>query len=268
VNPRKKLRSLQAFVLVDNKLNEIATNGDYDKLQDKADRHNENINHWSEKYEVISKADLHGATKQFENGIVSRYRARRTAKKEYGKELKLSAAAARAAARRKVAEKKAQNPETFNANKIDELSAMFQGEITGEQIKSVGSDFVPNVTARIGRLSLMKIRNGDNLYELKFKRNGDNWLAMDTRKNLHVIGKDTVVKNAVKPKHGQLTLLGELEQVNYITAKRHIENGKLTEYYHRLGEVDGIKPNVFIDSEGFMIINGGAYDIGVNGVEN
>lgn len=162
--------------------------------------------------------------------------------------------------------KKRANPELFNIDKLDQLSAMFQGEITGGSIETVGSDLTPPVLSRIGQLSMMKIRNGKDVYEVTFS--GDAWLSMDARKNLHVNGKQARIKNVHKPKKGQLQLVGELEQINYITAKRHIENGNTVEYWHPLGEVDSVKPQVFIDSDGFPLILNGNYDIGVNGIEN
>ena len=160
----------------------------------------------------------------------------------------------------------ARNPSEYNLDKLDSLSAMFQGEITGEAIQTLGSNLTPNTTARIGSLSLIKVRNGSDHYEINFGK--DAWLSMDARKNLVINGKGAKIKNAHKSSNGNLTLLGDIEQINYITAKRHIENGETVEYYHKLGEVDGAKPQLFLDSDGFPLILNGNYDIGVNGIEN
>lgn len=161
-----------------------------------------------------------------------------------------------------------QNPTTFNADKINELSKTFQGHLNGEQVKTYGSSFTPNLVARAGKLSYMKIKNGRDTYELKFEGN-DAWLGFDARKNLHIAGKDTRIKNVKNlPPKNRLHLLGDLEQINYITAKSHIENGDLVEYYHKLGEVDGIKPNVWVDSDGYLVVNSGNYDVGKWGIEN
>lgn len=157
--------------------------------------------------------------------------------------------------------------EVFNADKLDKLSGIFQGHINGKQIETTGSDYTPPLTARLGRLALIVIKNGKDVYEIKF--NGkDAWLSADARKNIYAEGKDARIKNAQTPRKGALTWLGEVQQVNYRTNKSHIENGQLVEYYHELGEVDGIKPNAFLDHDGFILFNGGNYDIDVHGIEN
>lgn len=156
----------------------------------------------------------------------------------------------------------------FTATKRAELSAIFQGEINGQVFKSIGSSFVPDQIWRLGKLTYMRIKNPrGETYDLEFKGK-DAWLTADARKNLSVIGRDTKIQNAETPPTGALYLIGQLEQVNYVTAKKHIENGETVEYYHKLGEIDGIKPSVFLDSDKFLVINSGNYDIGVWGVEN
>jgi hypothetical protein len=156
--------------------------------------------------------------------------------------------------------------EIFNADKIDKLSATFQGHINGKQIETVGSDYTPPLTARLGKLALIVLKNGKDVYEIKF--NGNAWLSADARKNLYAEGKEARIKNAKLPRKGTLTYLGEVQQVNYRTNKSHIENGELVEYYHELGEVDKIRPNAFLDHDGFIIFNGGNYDIDIHGIEN
>jgi hypothetical protein len=91
---------------------------------------------------------------------------------------------------------------------------------------------------------------------------------MDARKNLYIDGKDARINGVQLPRKGELFLVGQLQQINYITDKAHIENGRTVEYFHELGEVDNVKPNVFIDSDGFPLIVGGNYDIGAHGIEN
>lgn len=162
----------------------------------------------------------------------------------------------------------ASNPdEAFNDQKIDELSATFQGRISGDELETLGSDYTPQTTARLGRLVLMKVKLADGgIADITF--DGDAWLSADARKNLYISGKKSRITNVKKPRKGSLTHIGELEQINYVTTKEHIEDGNLVEYYHPLGEVDGVKPHVFIDKDGFPIIVGGNYDIGINGIEN
>lgn len=154
----------------------------------------------------------------------------------------------------------------YNEDKIDNFSAMFQGKINGKEIETVGSDLTPPITARLGKLALMKIKNGGEIYEIKFK--GDAFLAADARSNLFILGRNGRITNIQLPNKGSLIEAGQLKQINYVTDKAHIENGKMVEYYHEFGEVDGVLPNVHIDHNGFPIISGGNYVIGVHGIEN
>lgn len=155
----------------------------------------------------------------------------------------------------------------FNTEKLTELSEMFQGHVTGNTIKTVGSDYTPELTARCGKLASILIKNGKDVYQVKFGK--DAWLSMDIRKNVYIEGRDGRITNLAKlPNKGSMQYLGELQQVNYQTEKSHIENGRMTEYYHQFGEIDGIKPNLFIDSDGYPIILGGNYDIEEHGIGN
>jgi hypothetical protein len=143
---------------------------------------------------------------------------------------------------------------------------MFQGVINGGEIQTYGSDYTPPITARLGKLTYIKIKNGTELFEGDFGK--DAWLAMDARKNLYTEGRGARIRNVKLPPKGVLWHVGTVLQGNYVTTKRHIENGRKTEFYHELGEVDGICPNAFIDHDGFLILVGGNYDIGVHGIEN
>lgn len=158
--------------------------------------------------------------------------------------------------------------ELFNTDEIDKLSNTFQGYASGKEIRTVGSDFTPPLTARLGKLVYIKLKNGKDVYEATFNKNGDAYLSADARKNLYLEGKDARIQNLKLPQPNQLQYIGEVQQLDYITAKAHIENGQLTHYYHNLGEVDGIKPNAFVDSDGFILLTGGNYDILSEGIAN
>ncbi len=96
-------------------------------------------------------------------------------------------------------------------------------------------------------------------------------LSADRRDNLHVSGKDAKITlpNGIKrPAKGQLKYLGELVQIDYVTAKKHIENGETVRFFHKLGEVTKEVPNLFIDHEGFPIVQGGGYEIWDVGIVN
>lgn len=157
--------------------------------------------------------------------------------------------------------------DTFNRDKLDQLSATFQGEISGDEIEVDASEMVPNRTARLGALKLIKIvdESGEP-YDIQFKNGA--WLTADARKNLFCVGKGARINGIQLPKKGELSILGDITQIDYQTTKRHIENGKETYFYHKTGEVDSQKPKLLIDHNGYPHIYSGNYDIGIHGIEN
>lgn len=155
--------------------------------------------------------------------------------------------------------------------KIPELSKMFQGKVNGQSKSVIASDLQPDKTARIGKLSKLIINGLDGKkYELSDFGN-DAFVSMDRRKNIWLSGKDSRIDlraNGIKIKQNQQECLGYLTQINYITDKKHIENGATVEYYHKLGEVNKQQPTLWADADGFLIVNGGDYDIWKEGIVN
>lgn len=157
----------------------------------------------------------------------------------------------------------------FFDDRVDQISAEFTGEISGNELELEAPDGTPKKLARLGHLRLVKIRDGNNEYDIKFGDNEDAYLAADRRKNLYFVGRDANAKGIIKlPKKGQKSELGQVIQIDYFTTKRHIESGKPTYFYHELGEVDGFTPVAYIDSEGFITLYGGNYDIWPCGIVN
>lgn len=152
----------------------------------------------------------------------------------------------------------------FDDKAIDQLSAEFQGSISGETFEAVAADSTPKSLARLGHLR--KIVVGD--FEINFDDTEDAWLAADRRKNLYFVGKDARLSSGQKPRKGQLKHLGKVSQVNYVTEKAHIENGSTTEYFHEFGEVDGAQPDLFVDHDNMLTLVGGNYDIWTCGIVN
>lgn len=150
--------------------------------------------------------------------------------------------------------------------KLNDLSKTFQGRANGEKNRVLESDYTPSKKYRLGKLVQLKIKDGGKVIPIDF--DGESYLAGDLKNNLWVVGKDARIENVKLPPKGQLKYLGELVQVDYITAKSHIENGKTVRYYHRLGEVTKEMPNLFVDDEGWPIIVAGAYDVWNVGVVN
>lgn len=158
----------------------------------------------------------------------------------------------------------------FFDDKVDEISAEFTGRISGESMEVGAPDGTPKKLARLGHLRLIKITTpkGETL-ELRFNDDADAWLAADRRKNLYFVGRDANATGAMKlPKAGHVAELGAVTQIDYFTTKEHIESAKPTYFYHELGEVDGITPTAYVDSEGFIRLYGGNYDIWTCGIVN
>lgn len=172
----------------------------------------------------------------------------------------------------------AKNPTKTRANYSDfdfdfdkqfgKLSKMFQGKANGEKRKILASDLQPNKTVRIGELKKLIVNGLDGKqYEINF--DGEAFASMDRRKGLWFSGKDSRLQlrnNNIKD--DEMKCLGHLAQINYVTKKAHIENGEIVEYYHKFGEVNREKPTIWCDSDGFLIVNGGDYDIWKEGIVN
>lgn len=152
------------------------------------------------------------------------------------------------------------------SKRLTDLAKMFQGTVNGETRRVLESDYTPKDKYRLGYLVQVKIRDAGKVIPINF--DGESYLAADLKNNLLIVGKDARIVNTKLPPKGQLKYLGELVQVDYVTAKKHIEGGKTVRFYHKLGEVTKEMPNLFVDDEGFPIIQGGAYDVWDVGIVN
>lgn len=150
--------------------------------------------------------------------------------------------------------------------KLAELIAMFQGQHKGEKIRVAESDYTPRDKYKLGYLVQLKIKDARKIVPINF--DGESYLAADLRNNLLIVGKDSCLEGVRRPSRGGLKYLGELIQIDYVTAKKHIGGGKTIRFYHKLGEVTGEHPNLFMDDEGFLIIQGGGYDVWDVGIVN
>lgn len=151
-------------------------------------------------------------------------------------------------------------------DRLHSLAKMFQGHANGEMRKVLESDFTPANKYRLGYLVQIKVKNGRETTTINF--DGESYLSADAKNNLYIVGKDSRLEDVRLPKKGQLLYLGELVQIDYVTAKKHIEAGKTIRFYHKLGEATKEFPNVFIDHDGFLLIQGGNYDIWDVGIVN
>lgn len=151
-------------------------------------------------------------------------------------------------------------------NKLHKLAAMFQGKANGQLRRTLESDFTPNNKYRLGHLVQIKVKEGNETTAINF--DGESYLAADAKNNLYIVGKDARLEGVHLPKKHCLQYIGKLIQVDYVTAKSHIEDGKTVRFYHRLGEATKEYPSVFVDHDGFLLIHGGSYDIWNVGIVN
>jgi hypothetical protein len=155
--------------------------------------------------------------------------------------------------------------------KFDDLSKMFLGKANGEKRNVLASDLQPSRTVRGGKLHKLLI-NGLNGKKYEIDSFGsDAWFSFDRRKNLWFSGKDArlnLKSNGIKLANNQMHCLGYLDKVHYIVAKKHLENGELVEWHHKLGEVNKELPSIWVDADGFFIVVGGDYDIWKEGIVN
>jgi hypothetical protein len=156
---------------------------------------------------------------------------------------------------------------------IEKLAEMFQGVANGQSLRVLESDLAPPNKFRLGWLVLAKVRRNGQTIPIEF--DGQSLLSADGRRNLWIVGKDSRLDGAslkalgVKPPTGNgLEYIGDLFQIDYVTAKKHIENGETVHFFHKLGEADKIRPRLYIDKDGFPIIHGGNYDIWDVGIVN
>lgn len=154
----------------------------------------------------------------------------------------------------------------YSKDKLHKLAAMFQGKANGQTRRTLESDFTPNNKYRLGHLVQIKVKEGNETTTINF--DGESYLAADAKNNLYIVGKDARLTGVHRPKKHYLEYIGKLIQVDYVTAKSHIEDGKTVRFYHKLGEATKEYPSVFMDHDGFLLIHGGAYDIWDVGVVN
>jgi hypothetical protein len=154
--------------------------------------------------------------------------------------------------------KQEENPRRATVSKgIRKMHKTFQGRDVKSVKNVLTSKHTPAQTFKLGGLSFLKIRG--KAKPLRFNPNTA-FLAGDARRRLHINGvrfaKPTQLSNP-----DQFYEYGPIEQVGYIDGKDHIDDGKVYEYVHKMGEEGGELPVLLIDFEGFPVIDGGSYDI-------
>lgn len=200
------------------------------------------------------------------NGIASRFIARRKAKREYGKELRLKAAIERSRSRRRKAEskakanpKKAKNPKTTTRRRTYE---MFQGRKPEKVTELPISRFAPARVDQLGELVELKLNGGQVL-----KFNGNKFRLCAANGRLWIAG-GRFAKPSPSEKTNVINPVAEIDHVVYRTFKPHHGDPPRQQYIHRMGEETGHRPILAVDREGFPVIRGGKYKIEARGIVN
>lgn len=143
-----------------------------------------------------------------------------------------------------------------------EMSERFQGESTGAVREYYVSEHAPRLNfSRAGKLVFLKV-NGKQI------RIPGAVAAIDPKsERLWIAGanKRPMFNRKAKTKGSALDF-GEVDAICYMTAKRHIGNGKRFEYVHAFGEEGGRKPHLLVDYEGMPILKGGDYKVEDRGI--
>jgi rubrerythrin len=138
------------------------------------------------------------------------------------------------------------------------IAEKFQGDTNGaiEQFHAASS--APANLARAGKLVFLKV--GAQTFRLPGAM-----VAIAPNEKLWIVSKRAPVFTT-KAKPGEGLDVGEITQICYETAKRHVGNGKTFEYVHEFGEDGGKRPHLIIDHEGMPILRGGDYKIRAEGI--
>lgn len=139
------------------------------------------------------------------------------------------------------------------------IAEKFQGKTDGAIEEFYAASSAPANLARAGKLVFLKAG--------KVFRLPGAMVAIAPNEKLWIVGKHAPMFET-KAKPGERLDVGELTEICYETAKRHIGNGKTFEYHHVFGEDGGKCPHLHIDHEGMPLIVGGDYKIRAEGIVN
>lgn len=147
---------------------------------------------------------------------------------------------------------------------VTEMSERFQGSASGKATEYYASDYAPRLDfSRAGALVFLKLK-GTTI------RVPGAVVAIDPKtEKLWIAGSDARPMFTRKAsRKGELLDYGPVDAICYLTAKRHIGNGKQFEYVHSFGEEGGKKPSLQIDHDGMPVLKGGSYKIEDRGIVN
>jgi hypothetical protein len=88
------------------------------------------------------------------------------------------------------------------------------------------------------------------------------WLCADTKGKLHLCSTNPRLIDGPKRDFGQVV------EIEYATAKPHLDYPQTTRFFHKMGEEGGRKPSLIADGQGGLKLVGGDYRITREGLEN
>lgn len=154
-------------------------------------------------------------------------------------------------------------------NGVSQARAAFK-EFTGKPSRKVINNYAPKGSGARGTLAAMgKLKKifVKGRTPLDFK-NANATLARDPKSNqMFVLGKGYKLALPRKNPTG-MEDLGPITRIEYEAEKVHLGDKGNVIYFHRMGEEGGKKPHCLVNSEGLIIISGGDYSIGAEGIRN
>jgi hypothetical protein len=145
-------------------------------------------------------------------------------------------------------------------------------EFTGKPSRKVISMYAPKGSGARGTLAAMgKLKKiyvkGRHALDFKGGVNAPT-LARDPKTNqMFVLGKQYKL-NLPRRNPTGMEDLGEITKLEYEAQKVHLGDTQTVTYFHRMGEEGGKKPHCLVNSEGLIVISGGDYTIGAEGIRN
>ena len=118
----------------------------------------------------------------------------------------------------------------------------------------------PKDLAKLGKLSLIKLRNGRTL---NARKGVTFWLCADANGKMHIAStKPAAARNPLMKDN-----YGEVMEVEYLERKPHLGYKKKTLFFHKLGEENGKRPMLISDGQ-YLKFKGGDYRITSRGIVN
>lgn len=145
-------------------------------------------------------------------------------------------------------------------------------EFTGNPSKKTVSMYAPKGSGARGSLAAMgKLKKifvkGRKPLDFKGGANAPT-LARDPKTNqMFILGKNYRLAMPRKNSNS-MEDLGEITRLEYEAQKVHLGDTQTVTYYHKMGEEGGEKPHCLVNSEGLIVISGGDYTIGAEGIRN